>query len=43
MYYSSSLQDDKDMDVVCGLKFINFEGDGSLQLEAFIAQEMTTF
>jgi len=43
MYSSSSLQDDKDMDVVCGLKFINFEGDGSLQLEAFIAQEMTTF
>jgi len=43
MYYSNSLQDDKDRDVVCGLKFINFEGDGSLQLEAFIAQEMTTF
>ncbi len=43
MYYSSSLQDDKDLNVACGLKFINFEGDGLLQLEAFITQEMSTF
>jgi len=43
IYYSNSLQDEKDRDVVCGLKFINFEGDGSLQLEAIIAQEMAAF
>ena len=43
MYYSNSLQDEKNKDVACGLKFINFEGDGSLQLEAFITQEMSTF
>ena len=43
MYYSNPLQDGQDKDVACGLKFINFEGDGSLQLEAFITQEMSTF
>jgi hypothetical protein len=43
MYYSNSIEDDKDKDVACGLRFINFEGDGSLQVEAFITQEMGTF
>ena len=43
MYYSNSIEDDKDQDVACGLRFINFEGDGSLQVEAFITQEMSTF
>lgn len=43
MYYSNPIEDDKDKDVACGLRFINFEGDGSLQVEAFITQEMSTF
>jgi len=43
MYYSNSIEDDKDQDIACGLRFINFEGDGSLQVEAFITQEMSTF
>ncbi len=43
MYYSNPIEDDKDKDVACGLRFINFEGDGSLQIEAFITQEMSTF
>ena len=43
MYYSSSLSNEEDKDVACGLKFVNFEGDGSLQLDAFITQEMTIF
>ena len=43
MYYSNSIEDNKDKDVACGLRFINFEGDGSLQVEAFITQEMSTF
>lgn len=40
MYYSDSLDDVDDRDTACGLKFINFEGDGSSQLDAFIIQEM---
>jgi len=43
MYYSNSIEDDKGKDIACGLRFINFEGDGSLQIEAFITQEMSTF
>jgi hypothetical protein len=43
MYYSNFIENDKDQNVACGLRFINFEGDGSLQLEAFITQEMSTF
>jgi len=41
MYYSNSLFDEEERDTACGLKFINFEGDGSSQLDAFITQEMT--
>ncbi len=41
IYYSNTLLDDKD--VAYGLKFINFEGDGSSQLEEFITQEMTIY
>jgi PilZ domain-containing protein len=41
IYYSNISLDDKD--VAYGLKFINFEGDGSSQLEAFITQEMTIY
>jgi len=43
MYYSNPIEEDNDMDMACGLRFINFEGDGSLQIEAFITQEMSTF
>ncbi len=41
--YSKPLPETENKDVVCGLKFINFEGDGSKQLDAFITQEMSTF
>ena len=43
MYYSNSIFDEEDRDTACGLKFVNFEGDGSSQLDAFIIQEMTIF
>lgn len=43
LHYSDSLSDEKNKDIACGLKFINFEGSGSSQLEAFITQEMTIF
>ncbi len=41
--YANSLAEAENKDVVYGLKFINFEGDGSQQLDAFITQEMSTF
>ena len=41
--YSNPLPETENKDVMYGLKFINFEGDGSSQLEAFITQEMTIF
>jgi hypothetical protein len=43
MYYSNPIEGDNDINMACGLRFINFEGDGSLQIEAFITQEMSTF
>jgi len=43
MYYSNPIENDKGKDIACGLRFINFEGDGSLQVEAFITQEMSAF
>jgi len=43
MYYSNTLSETENKDVAYGLKFINFEGDGSSQLETFITQEMTIF
>ena len=43
LYYSNPLPEAENQDVAYGLKFINFEGDGSSQLEAFITQEMTVF
>ena len=41
--YSNTLPEAENKDVAYGLKFINFEGDGSSQLDAFITQEMSTF
>lgn len=41
--YTNSLPEAENKDVAYGLKFINFEGDGSSQLDAFITQEMSTF
>lgn len=43
IYYSNPLPETENKDIAYGLKFINFEGDGSSQLEAFITQEMTIF
>ena len=41
--YANPLPESETKEVMYGLKFINFEGDGSSQLEAFITQEMTIF
>jgi len=41
--YTNPLPEAENKDVAYGLKFINFEGDGSSQLDAFITQEMSTF
>jgi hypothetical protein len=41
--YTNPLSEDDNKDVVYGLKFINFEGSGASQLEAYITQEMSTF
>ena len=42
LYYSDQLPDEDNENVVYGLKFINFEGDGSKQIDAFITEEMTS-
>ncbi len=43
MYYSDNSPDAGDKNMTCGLKFINFEGDGSSQIEAFINHEMSSY
>jgi len=42
MYYSNQLADEKDENVVCGLKFVNFEGYNSKLLDAYFTEEMTS-
>jgi len=42
LYYSDQLPDEDNENVVCGLKFINLEGEGSKQIDAFITEEMTS-
>ena len=41
--YTNPLPEAENKDIAYGLKFINFEGSGSSQLEAYITQEMNTF
>ena len=41
--YTNPLSETDNKDVAYGLKFINFEGSGFSQLEAYITQEMNTF
>ncbi len=41
--YTNPLPETENKDISYGLKFINFEGSGSSQLEAYITQEMSTF
>jgi hypothetical protein len=36
MYYSVGLSDESDENIVCGLKFMNFEGESSNQIDDFI-------
>ncbi|MCH8263587.1 MAG: PilZ domain-containing protein [Proteobacteria bacterium] len=43
IYYSNPSPNEEEEYAAFGLKFINFDGEGSLQLEAFITQEMSTF
>lgn len=43
MYYSGYSPDENHGNMACGLKFINFEGDGSSQIEAFINHEMSSY
>lgn len=42
LYYSDQLPDEDNENVVYGLKFMNLEGDGSKQIDAFITEEMTS-
>jgi hypothetical protein len=41
--YTNPLPETENKDVVYGLKFVNFEGSGFSQLEAYITHEMSTF
>jgi hypothetical protein len=41
--YTNPLPETENKDIAYGLKFVNFEGSGSSQLEAYITQEMSTF
>ena len=41
--YTNPLPEIENKDIAYGLKFINFEGSGLSQLEAYITQEMSTF
>lgn len=43
MLYSMQLEDEKDKNVVSGLKFVNFEEDGSKILDTYFAEEMTSY
>jgi len=42
MYYSNQLTDEKNENVVCGLKFIKFDDYSSRLLNAYFTEEMTS-
>ena len=42
MHYSEELPNAENENVICGLKFIDFEGDGLKYLDDFITEEMTS-
>ena len=43
MLYSKQLEDEKGINVVSGLKFVNFKGDDSIILDTYFSEEMTSY